>query len=45
MVVTSAAKKAALDAAAKMQAATDDAGRKAAWDEFDKAVESVCPAK
>jgi len=45
VVVTVAAKKAALDAAAKMQAAKDDAGRKAAWADFDKTAESVCPSK
>jgi hypothetical protein len=37
VIVTKAAKKDALAAAAALQAAKDDGGRKAAWDAFEKA--------
>ncbi len=41
VLVTKAAKKAALDAAAALQAAHDDAGRKAAWDDFAKTADPL----
>jgi hypothetical protein len=45
VVVTIAAKKAALDAVAKLQGAKDDAARKAVWAEIEKAAEAICSAK
>jgi hypothetical protein len=45
VIVTAAVKKQALDVAAKIQAAKDDGARKAAWAEFEKAADTVCPAR
>jgi len=44
VVVTVAAKKAALDLVAKLQAAKDDAARKAAWAEFAKLCDATVAA-
>ena len=45
VTVTIAAKKAALDAVAKLQGAKDDAAKKAVWAEIEKAAEAICQAK
>lgn len=45
VVVTVAAKKAALAVVAALQAAKDEAGRKSAWDEFSKVCSSLAPTK
>ncbi len=45
VIVTKAAKKAAYAASAAMQAAKDDAGRKAAWDAFEAAAAPLLAAK
>ena len=44
VTVTSAAKKAALEISAKIQAAKDDAARKAAWAEFEKLADATLAA-
>jgi hypothetical protein len=45
VVVTIAMKKGMLDLVAKLQAAKDDAARKAVWGEVEKAAAAFCPAK
>ena len=45
VIVTKAMKKQMMDLVAKLQAAKDDAARKAVWAEIDAAAKAFCPVK